>query len=99
MEYWPAGQSVQLDAPEAEYVPAEQSVQTDAPEAEYFPAEHVSLHATARPVEAEYLPAAHSAHPEEQTLKPENTSELSEVQVIELPLETTQSVDKLIVPE
>jgi len=52
----------------AEYFPTEQSVQAEAPVAEYLPAEHWSLHATARPVEDEYVPASQSVQPVEPVL-------------------------------
>ena len=61
--YVPAAQSVQLVALAAvTNFPAEHAVQLDAPAAEYLPAEHVSLHATLRPVEDEYVPASQAAH-------------------------------------
>jgi len=52
----------------AEYLPTEQSVQAEAPVAEYLPAEHWSLHATARPVEDEYVPASQAVQPEDPEL-------------------------------
>ena len=49
-----------VDPMDAAYFPAAQSEQLEAPDAENLPAEHESVHAVARPVELENLPAVQS---------------------------------------